>query len=213
MADLVRFRRDYTMGALAEESLPLEPFPLFSQWLEEAIQAQQLEPNAFALATSDASGRPHVRIVLLKGLEPPYLHFYTNYQSAKGQEIAAQPWVAGCFWWDKLERQVRFEGLAEPLPASLSEAYFQSRPYESQLGAYASPQSQPIPNRAYLEARFKAARTLYPPPGPLPRPPYWGGYRIRVHKIEFWQGRPSRLHDRIVYQNTPNGWHRMRLAP
>ncbi len=213
MANIEQLRREYTQGRLSEEALPPEPFPLLAQWLEEALQAQLPEPNAFALATSDATGRPHVRIVLLKGLEPPYLHFYTNYHSAKGQEIASQTWVAGCFWWDKLERQVRFEGPAERLPAEVSDAYFQSRPYESQVGAYASPQSQPVPSRAFLEARFKAVRALYPPPGPLPRPPHWGGYRIQVRQIEFWQGRPGRLHDRIVYQQTADGWQRMRLAP
>ncbi len=211
MEDIARLRREYRLAALSEEDLPDDPFILLERWLTEAIQAQLVEPNAFALATSDE--RPHVRIVLLKGLEPPYLYFYTNYQSAKGQEITQQPWVAGCFWWVELERQVRFEGLASPAPPEKSDAYFFSRPYESQVGAAASPQSQPVPNRAFLEARFKAIQSLYPPPGPIPRPPHWGGYQIKVEQLEFWQGRPNRLHDRFLYQREGEGWKHTRLAP
>ncbi len=211
MEDIARLRREYRLVALSEENLPEDPFVLLARWLAEAVQAQVAEPNAFALATSDE--RPHVRIVLLKGLEPPYLYFYTNYQSAKGQEITQQPWVAGCFWWGELERQVRFEGLASPAPPEKSDAYFFSRPYESQVGAAASPQSQPVPNRAFLEARFKAIQSLYPPPGPIPRPPHWGGYQIKVEQLEFWQGRPNRLHDRFLYQHEGEGWKHTRLAP
>ena len=211
MEDIARLRREYRLAALSEENLPHDPFILFERWLSEAIQAQLVEPTAFALATSDE--RPHVRIVLLKGFEPPYLYFYTNYQSAKGQEIARQPWVAGCFWWGELERQVRFEGIAAPTPPEKSDIYFASRPYESQAGAAASPQSQPIPNRTFLEARFKAIQSLYPPPGPIPRPPHWGGYQIKVEQLEFWQGRPSRLHDRFLYLREGEGWKYTRLAP
>lgn len=211
MEDIARLRREYRLAALSEEDLPEDPFILLARWLAEAVQAQLIEPNAFALATSDE--RPHVRIVLLKGLEPPYLYFYTNYQSAKGQEIMRQPWVAGCLWWGELERQVRFEGVASPAPPQKSDAYFVSRPYESQVGAAASPQSQPVPNRAFLEARFKAIQSLYPPPGPVPRPPHWGGYQVRVEQLEFWQGRPNRLHDRFLYQREGEGWKRIRLAP
>ncbi len=211
MEDIARLRREYRLAALSEEGLPEDPFVLLERWLTEAIRAQVIEPNAFALATSDE--RPHVRIVLLKGLEPPYLYFYTNYQSAKGQEITRQPWVAGCFWWGELERQVRFEGVASPAPPEKSDAYFVSRPYESQVGAAASPQSHPVPNRAFLEARFKAIQSLYPPPGPIPRPPHWGGYQIKVEQLEFWQGRLNRLHDRFLYQREGEGWKRIRLAP
>ncbi len=211
MEDIARLRREYRQATLSEESLPDDPFVLFRQWLSEAIQAQLTEPNAFALATCDE--RPHVRMVLLKGVEPPYLYFYTNYLSAKGQQMARNPWVSGCFWWGELERQIRFEGTAFPAPSEKSETYFASRPYESQVGAAASPQSQPIPNRAFLEARFKAIRALYPSPGPIPRPPHWGGYQIKVSQIEFWQGRPSRLHDRILYTWDRDHWSRTRLAP
>ena len=211
MEDIAHLRQEYRRAALSEEDLPADPFVLLERWLAEAIQAQLVEPNAFALATAD--DRPHVRIVLLKGFEPPYLYFYTNYQSAKGREITRQPWVAGCFWWGELERQVRFEGVASPAPPEKSDAYFVSRPYESQVGAAASPQSQPVPNRAFLEARFKAIQSLYPPPGPIPRPPHWGGYQIKVEQLEFWQGRPSRLHDRFLYTREGDGWKYIRLAP
>ena len=211
MEDIAHLRQEYRRAALSEEDLPADPFVLLERWLAEAIQAQLVEPNAFALATAD--DRPHVRIVLLKGFEPPYLYFYTNYQSAKGREIARQPWVAGCFWWGELERQVRFEGVASPAPPEKSDAYFVSRPYESQVGAAASPQSQPVPNRAFMGARFKAIQSLYPPPGPIPRPPHWGGYQIKVEKLEFWQGRSSRLHDRFLYTREGDGWKSIRLAP
>jgi len=160
MEDIAHLRQEYRRAALSEEDLPADPFVLLERWLAEAIQAQLVEPNAFALATAD--DRPHVRIVLLKGFEPPYLYFYTNYQSAKGREIARQPWVAGCFWWGELERQVRFEGVASPAPPEKSDAYFVSRPYESQVGAAASPQSQPVPNRAFWKPASKPFRAFIP---------------------------------------------------
>ncbi len=209
--DLARLRQEYTLAQLEEHELSEEPFALMQRWLQEAIQAQVPEPNAFALATADAQGQPHVRIVLLKGFEPPYLYFYTNYESAKAKEMAQNPRVAATFWWEPLQRQLRVEGRVEKAPEAISEAYFASRPYGSQIGAWASPQSQPI-SRPELEARWQAYQQQFPP-GAVPRPPYWGGYRILPERIEFWQGRPNRLHDRIVYARSEGRWVRYRLAP
>lgn len=209
--DWQALRREYKQATLSEADTPEEPFPLLLRWLEEAVQAQVPEPNAFVLATADATGQPHARVVLLKGVEPPYLYFYTHYESAKGQEIAQNPRVAATFWWESLERQLRVEGLAEKAPSEVSDAYFATRPYGSQIGAWASPQSRPI-SRAALEQQWAAYAAQYPE-GQVPRPPYWGGYRIRIQRVEFWQGRPSRLHDRIVYWQEGGRWHKVRLAP
>ncbi|MEN3040089.1 MAG: pyridoxamine 5'-phosphate oxidase [Bacteroidia bacterium] len=209
--DLANLRRQYSQGALDEQSAPSDPFILLQQWIEEAISSQFMEPNAFVLSTVDSEGQPHARVVLLKGFEPPYLYFYTNYESAKAREIGMNPRVAATFWWDALERQVRIEARVEKAPAAISDAYFASRPYESQIGAWASPQSQPITKEALLE-RWKAYAEQYPEKS-VPRPPYWGGYRLIPHRIEFWQGRPNRLHDRLVYWREGENWKRIRLAP
>lgn len=209
--DLAGLRRQYRQATLSEESMPADPYGLLRQWLEEAIAAQLLEPNAFMLATSDSTGQPHARVVLLKGLEPPYLYFYTNYESAKAREMAENPRVAATFWWDVLERQVRIEGHVEKAPPAVSDAYFATRPYENQIGAWASPQSQPV-TRSELEARWEEYLRRFPA-GSVPRPPHWGGYRIIPQRIEFWQGRPGRFHDRIVYARQGESWQRQRLAP
>lgn len=209
--DLANLRRQYTQASLSEDAAPADPFALLRQWLEEAIAAQLLEPNAFMLATADKAGQPHARVVLLKGLEPPYLYFYTNYESAKAQEMAENPRVAATFWWDVLERQVRIEGHVEKAPAAVSDAYFATRPYGSQIGAWASPQSRPI-TAAELQARWAEYSQKYPE-GNVPRPPYWGGYRIIPHRMEFWQGRPNRFHDRILYLRQGETWQKQRLAP
>ncbi|MCX8111873.1 MAG: pyridoxamine 5'-phosphate oxidase [Bacteroidia bacterium] len=204
-------RRQYSQAPLREEQTPSDPYNLLKQWLSEAVAAQLLEPNAFTLATVDKEGQPHARIVLLKGMEPPYLYFYTNYESAKAQEIADNARVAATFWWDVLERQVRIEGWAEKAPPEVSDIYFATRPYGSQIGAWASPQSHPI-SLAELEQRWAEYCQRYPE-GKVPRPPHWGGYRIIPRRIEFWQGRPNRLHDRIVYIRRGDSWHKQRLAP
>jgi pyridoxamine 5'-phosphate oxidase len=209
--DLARLRQEYRKAALEEALAPDEPFSLLSQWLSEAVQAEIAEPNACVLATVDPTGQPHARVVLLKGLDPPFLYFYTNYQSAKGQEIAQNPRVALTFWWEPLERQVRVEGIARKVPEAVSEAYFQSRPYGSQIGAWASPQSQPIA-RDTLIALWEEYSRRYPE-GQVPRPPHWGGYQVHPHLIEFWQGRPNRLHDRILYRLEGERWAKLRLAP
>ncbi|MCS7297461.1 MAG: pyridoxamine 5'-phosphate oxidase [Bacteroidia bacterium] len=209
--DLAKIRREYLQAELDEEKAPSDPYILLRQWLEEAITARLLEPTAFVLATADTTGQPHARVILLKGLEPPYLYFYSNYESAKAQEIAANSRVAATFWWDALERQVRIEGRVEKAPTSISDAYFAGRPYGSQIAAWASPQSQPV-TIGELRARWATYAQQFPE-GSVPRPPFWGGYRIIAHRMEFWQGRPDRLHDRILYIREGNQWKKTRLAP
>ncbi|MCS7188766.1 MAG: pyridoxamine 5'-phosphate oxidase [Bacteroidia bacterium] len=209
--DLQNFRQEYSKGVLIEESLPEEPFPLLLQWLEEAVQAGISEPNAFTLATADSSGQPHARIVLLKEVVVPFLFFYTNYESAKGVEIAQNPKVSATFWWRELERQLRVEGTAQKASEEKSNTYFLSRPYGSQIGAWASPQSQPI-KREELMSRWQLYMEKFAE-GEVPRPPYWGGYQILPHYVEFWQGRPNRLHDRIIYRRRGTSWEKYRIAP
>ncbi len=211
--ELAYLRREYTRGTLEEEYLPADPIPLLEQWLQEAIDSGVPEPTAMVLATATPEGIPSARVMLLKGLENGALVFYTNYESRKAAELDSNPYAAVVFFWAELERQVRVEGRVERLSAEESDAYFQVRPREAQIGAWASPQSRPIASRDVLEERFRHLQQLYPTDVPIPRPPFWGGYRLVPHVIEFWQGRPNRLHDRIQYRWQHTQWLRERLAP
>ncbi len=212
--NLADLRKSYTQRTLSEADVLPDAVHQFRVWLDEALAAQLDEPTALTLSTVSATGQPSSRVVLLKGLpdEAGFL-FYTNYDSRKGQELAAQPLAAINFFWPGLERQVRVEGRIEKAPETLSTEYFQSRPRSSQLGAWASPQSQVIANREELEAREAHVAEEFGAQDPLPRPENWGGYILRPHRLEFWQGRPSRLHDRIVYEREGSNWKRSRLAP
>lgn len=209
---ITNLRRDYQLSELREDQVDADPVRQFDRWFDDAIRANLIEPNAMTLATVDAQGRPAARVVLLKGYDAAGFLFYTSYESRKGREIAANPHVALCFWWDELERQVRVEGRAEPVAPDLSDDYFATRPRASQLGATASAQSEPVPDRAFLEDALDAARLKYDGQS-VPRPPTWGGYRVRPDAIEFWQGQPARLHDRLRYERDGDEWRLMRLAP
>lgn len=212
--NLADLRKTYAQRTLSEADVQPDAVAQFRIWMEEALAAQLDEPTAFTLSTVAASGQPSSRVVLLKGLpDDTGFLFYTNYDSRKGQELAAQPLAALNFFWPGLERQVRVEGRIEKAPESLSTEYFQSRPRSSQIGAWASPQSQIIGSREALEAREADVANEFGAQDPLPRPPHWGGYMLRPHRLEFWQGRPSRLHDRIVYELDGSIWRRSRLAP
>ena len=211
LADL---RKTYAQRTLSDADVLPDAVQQFRVWLDEAIAAQLEEPTALTLSTVAATGQPSSRVVLLKGLpDDAGFLFYTNYDSRKGQELTEQPLAALNFFWPGLERQVRVEGRVEKAPETLSTEYFQSRPRSSQLGAWASPQSQVIGSREELEVREAAVAEEFGAQDPLPRPENWGGYILRPHRLEFWQGRPSRLHDRIVYEQENGGWKRSRLAP
>ena len=209
--DLASLRKDYALKTLDEADVDRDPLKQFGVWMVEAIHAQVPEPTAMTLATADAKGHPSARIVLLKGLDPRGFVFFTNYESRKGRELDANPFAALTFMWKELERQVRIEGRVERVSDDESSAYYLTRPLGSRIGAWASPQSNIIENRAWLEERWKALGAEH---GDDPRrPPYWGGYRVIAEHLEFWQGRQSRLHDRIVYNRLGNSWEIARLAP
>ena len=216
MSPLSDLRKSYEQGELDEALAANEPLIQFKQWLDHALVSAVPEPNAMTLATVAADGRPSTRIVLIKGFDARGLVWFTNYDSRKGLELAANPFAALQFHWVELERVVRIEGRVEKVAAAESDDYFQSRPLDSRLGAWASPQSQVIGGREELEAREAAVAEEFKGQTPLPRPANWGGFILLPQRLEFWQGRPSRLHDRIVYERAASNagdWQRSRLAP
>ncbi len=210
---IANIRQDYSLAALDESVTGADPVAFFQKWFDEACAAQISDVNAMTLATVDDSGMPHARIVLLKGIEHNAFTFFTNYDSAKGRQLLTHPKVSLLFFWKELERQVRIEGVAQKLPEADSDTYYHSRPEGSRIGAWASPQSQVIEGRHVLESNYSKLAEQFSGVH-MPRPPHWGGYSIVPSKIEFWQGRSNRLHDRILFvQNEAGSWERCRLAP
>lgn len=211
-SSLADLRSEYRRAALDRGDVDADPLRQFSTWMDEAIRSAAHEATAMTLATVGADGQPAARIVLLKGVDARGFVFFSNFDSAKGRDLAANPRAALVFFWVELERQVRVEGDVERVAAAEADAYFARRPRASRLSAMASAQSQPVADRGVLEARVAELARQYPGDD-LPRPPHWGGYRVLPRAVEFWQGRPSRLHDRLRYARTAETWSIVRLAP
>lgn len=212
MSSIENVRKEYQKDRLSEKNVHPDPFTQFEGWLNEAMKSAESEPTAMTLSTSDLQGNVSSRIILLKGFCDKGFVFYSNYRSKKGLQLHENPKAALLFFWPTLERQVRIEGRVSELPASESDIYYNSRPEGSRLGAWASPQSQVIPNTEYLDERFKEYLAHFTSE-PVKRPPFWGGYRLTPQSMEFWQGRENRLHDRILYQLQSDNWTIKRLAP
>jgi pyridoxamine 5'-phosphate oxidase len=210
--DAASLRKEYTRAGLDRADMKPDPLLQFHQWFEETLAADLHEPNAMIVATATPDGRPSARTVLLKGYDERGFVFYTNYEGRKAGELDANPACALLLYWGELERQVRIEGRATRLSDSESDAYFASRPRGSRLGAWASEQSRPVEDRSVLEERVRELEARYEG-REIPRPPFWGGYRVKPEVVEFWQGRESRLHDRLVYGRTGDGWQIERLQP
>lgn len=204
-------RKQYLFSVLDEQNVLPNPFEQFDLWLKEAIESDQLEPTAMVLSTVDEHHQPHSRVVLLKEFTHESFVFYTNYEGHKAQQLAQNNRVSLVFFWPSLERQVRVEGVAEKISEILSTSYFKSRPIESQLGAWASPQSQFIRSADFLEKQFQYYQQKFG--NDIPKPPHWGGYSVKANSIEFWQGRANRLHDRLLFTNESGEWKISRLAP
>jgi pyridoxamine 5'-phosphate oxidase len=213
MDKIADIRKEYSRATLDIKSVNENPILQFEKWFDEALQSNALEPSAMTLATISETGRPSARIVLLKGITDKRFYFFTNYQSQKGKELETNPACALTFFWPELERQVRISGFAQRATADESDQYFHSRPRGSQLGAWASPQSVVIKDRSLIDERLKELEEKYKNEKTLPRPKQWGGYAVAPFEIEFWQGRPSRLHDRILYTLIDKEWKINRLAP
>lgn len=218
--DFTDQRLSYEKGVLDQQSVPDSPFELLKTWMDEAIEHNVQEPYAMSLATCGADNKPSVRIVLLREVTDTGIVFYTNYESAKGQDIAENPNAETLFFWHELERQIRISGRIAKIDADKSAAYFQKRPHDSQVGAWVSqPQSGEVANREVMEEKFAQLQSNYPENAPIPTPEFWGGYEIKIEKIEFWQGRANRMHDRIVYtqdqqsKDTISAWTTKRLLP
>lgn len=209
---LQNLRQEYSKLALNESEVDANPLLQFQKWLKEALDAEVPEPNAMTLATVGADNKPHSRIMLLKGVDEEGFTFFTNYASKKGSELDQNPHASLCFLWLELERQVRVEGKVNKIPEQESLEYFKQRPYQSQLGALASAQSEVVENREFLENKIKSLENTYPI-GKVPKPETWGGYKLIPETIEFWQGRPSRLHDRILFERENDTWNIKRLSP
>lgn len=205
-------RQEYIKSELTEKEVHPDPIQQFTNWLNEALLAKVIEPSAMTIATANAKGMPSARIVLLKQVDEKGFVFYTNYDSHKGRDLAENNHIALLFFWPELERQVRIEGIVQKVPISVSESYFHSRPIGSQIGALASPQSMVIKSREELNERTNKLTEKYKEEI-IPMPENWGGYLVIPHNIEFWQGRASRLHDRILYTHSTSGWKTTRLAP
>lgn len=211
--NLAAIRQEYTKGGLRESELPDNPLSLFSRWLQEAIDAKVDEPTAVLVGSVSPEGQPSTRTVLLKDLHDGKFIFYSNYESRKGRQLAQNPHISLSFVWHQLERQVHIEGIVSKVPAEESDTYFKTRPYKSRIGARISPQSQPIQSRMQLMRKFVKEATHWIGKE-VERPVNWGGYAVTPHRIEFWQGRPNRLHDRFLYTLQPDGtWKHERLAP